>query len=71
MGRNGCYRTHLGPWLSHSTALSLGFQICQVKGRDQLVAKMLPPLTFGDLENQDQEVSRLCKCIHQHKSSSE
>lgn len=64
MGRDGCYRTHLGPWLSHSTALSLGFQIRQVKGRDQLVAKM----TLCDLGNQDQEGYAR---VHRHQSSSE
>lgn len=39
-GAVGVNRTHLGPWLNHSTALSLSFQIRQVKGLDQKIAKI-------------------------------
>lgn len=39
-GAVGVNRTYLGPWLSHSTALSLSFQIRQVKGLDQKIPKI-------------------------------
>ena len=59
-GIMGVSRIHLGPQLSHSTALSLSFQSCQVKGLGQKIAKILSPLTFCDLENQDPR--RISKC---------
>lgn len=39
-GRVGVSRVRLGPWLTHAVAPSLSFQICWVKGRDQMVTKI-------------------------------